>query len=177
MHASNWMARTGLQFSSVVVALTLTGCAELISPAGKRERALAIPAAQCDGASADERARRLLEDTALVTAEPLTVSRRTSKGQYETRLLGAELRYVARASVTAGHLQAEIECHQADVALGRVTGREPDPFVAEGEWLDIDADAAGSALRVRVLAAGREEASAIAARARALVAARKGPTK
>ena len=86
--------------------------------------------------------------------------------------MGARLRYAAPAGVTAAWFQRELECHEADVVLGRAPARRDDPYVSPDEWLEIEVGTAGSALVVEVRARDRDAAAAAVQRARWLSGAR-----
>jgi hypothetical protein len=99
-------------------------------------------------------------------------SLRALKGYPDDHLVGARLRYAAPPGVTAAWFQRELECHQAEVVLGRAPARDDDPYVSADEWLEIEVGTAGSALVVEVRARGRDAAAAAAERARRLAARR-----
>jgi hypothetical protein len=146
-------------------------CTPFTAPAEARiELASRIPRAQCDDAAPGDRAAQVLGMPGLLGVAPLTATVRRYKGMDESRLLGVEIRYAAPPGVTPMWLQRELECHQADVVLGRAPARADDPYVAPDEWLGLDVGAAGSALVVQVSAASRRAATASVERARRLYA-------
>jgi hypothetical protein len=146
-------------------------CAPFTAPAEARiEQARHVPGAQCDDASPADRAAQVLGLRGLLDVAPLIATVRKYKGMEGSRLVGVEIRYAAPPGVTPMWLQRELECHQADVVLGRAPARPDDPYVAPDEWLALDVGAVGSALVVQVSAASRGAATASVERARRLYA-------
>jgi hypothetical protein len=148
-------------------------CAPFCTPMARlaevrMERARGIPHVQCDDVTAAARAEQVLGMRGILGVEPLTVTRHRSKGRDESRLVGLEIRYAAPPGVTTAWLQRQLECHQAEVILGRAPAREDDPFVSPEEWLELAVGDGGSVLVVQIAAQSQETATASAERARRL---------
>lgn len=157
-----------LRFMPLAVAATL-GCTSMLPPGQARlENASRIPPALCDDATPAERATRVLGTRGLFGVELSRETFLSSKSYTRSRPAGVELRYAAPPAVTTAWFQRELECHQADVVLGRVAARDDDPYAAPDVWLAVDVTTAGSAMVVEVRAEDREAAAAILERARRL---------
>jgi hypothetical protein len=158
-----------LRFFAALSACALS-CAPVASPAQIRlEQAKSIAATRCEGTAPGERVARLLGAPGLLGVEPLIATVPSYKGPNESRLVGAALRYTAPPGVTPTWLQRDLECHQADVVLGRTPLRADDPYVAPDDWLGIEVTTVGSALVIQVRARSHEGAEAAITRARRLL--------
>jgi hypothetical protein len=132
------------------------------------ERARSLPAVQCADVTPAEREAQILGVSGLLGVDPLTTTVRRAKHADGTRLAGTVLRYAAPPAVTPAWFQRELECHAADVALGRVPARDDDPYVSPAAWLDFEVATAGSALVITVRAPDSEAAADTIERARRL---------
>jgi hypothetical protein len=69
----------------------------------------------------------------------------------EARFRGAHLHVKPLPGFSREALTRGLECHEARVLLGRVPAGPDDPYVLEGNWLDIDVDSNGDGFVVSVL--------------------------
>jgi hypothetical protein len=129
-------------------------------------RAESLPPAQCADAMPAERTTRLLARPEVLEVEPAVDVQRRTKGVPSSRVTGANLRFAAPPGVSSAWLQREIECHQAEVALGLASAADNDPYVLPNDWLEIQVHEKGSSFVVATRAGTREAAAAALDRAK-----------
>lgn len=109
-------------------------CAAPRSPEEARiERARLLAAEECREGSAAERASWLASLRGVEQAGELV---EVTRGKHDkTRIVGARITVLAVENIAPAHLQRQIECHESDVVLGKVSLEPSDPFALGSEWV------------------------------------------
>lgn len=85
---------------------------------------------------------------------------------------GARLLLRPAMNVSPEALQRALECHEAEVTLGRAAALQSDPYVLPGSWLDIHVASTGDGLVAAVETNELDDARRVLERARAFAGSR-----
>lgn len=157
----------------VVLTSALVGCGGIpfLSPDVRTpaDRAREIEP-KCHGFG-DDSAAPLLSRSAIDSVEPAYSYVKSGPVDREARLRGARIHVRPLPGFSREAMDRSLECHEARVLLGRVPGAADDPYVLEGNWLDIDVDSEGDGFVVSILADDRDAAQRVLERAQRFAAA------
>ena len=155
------------------LAFALTGCAGIpfLSPDVRTpaDRAHEIEP-KCQGFG-DETAAPLLARSAVDSVEPAYSRVKSGPVDREARLRGARIHVRPLPGFSREAMDRSLECHEARVMLCRVPAGPDDPYVLEGEWLDIDVDSEGDGFVVSILGDNIDAARRVLERAQRFAAA------
>ncbi len=129
---------------------------------------------KCQGFG-DETAAPLLARSAIDSVEPAYSHVQSGPVSQEARLRGARLHVRPLPGLSREAMDRSLECHEARVMLGRVAAGPDDPYVLEGNWLDIDVDSEGDGFVVSVLGGDADTARRVLERAKRFAAATAHP--
>jgi hypothetical protein len=160
--------------SLVALAAGLSGCSGIpfLSPDVRTpaDRAREIEP-KCQGFG-DETAAPLLARSAIDSVEPAYSHVQSGPVSQEARLRGARIHVRPLPGLSREAMDRSLECHEARVMLGRVLAGPDDPYVLEGNWLDIDVDSQGDGFVVSILGDNIDAARRVLDKAQRFAAAR-----
>lgn len=155
------------------VGLWVGACQPARSPASAREeKARQLSSAECRDGSPESRAQRLHALRATVAADAV-YPERPNKPLRASPAIGARMAVAASENIAPVFLEHEIECHEADVVLGRTPMTDDDPFVLPAEWVDARVESAGTQLVIELRPASGGAATEVVDRARRFADARR----
>jgi hypothetical protein len=120
---------------------------------------------KCSGAS-DDAIAPLLRPSGIDAVEPAYSYVLGGPNGREARMRGAKLHVKPAEGLTREIIARGLECHEANVVLGRGRELENDPYVLPRRWLDIDDESERSGFAVLVQTNDIDDAKAALARAR-----------
>jgi hypothetical protein len=175
-------ARAGADVSSLAkwgpawlaaLGLWVGGCQPARSPESAREeKARQLSAVECRDGSPEARAQRLHALRTVVAADAM-YPERPNKPLRASPAIGVRMAVAASDNVAPVFLEHEIECHEADVVLGRTPLTDDDPFVLPAEWVDARVEASGTQLVIELRPASGGAATEVVDRARRFADARR----
>ncbi len=132
------------------------------------DRARAIET-KCTSVS-DDKLAGLASPSSVESVEPSYAFVPSTASDHEARLRGALLHVRPIAGFSREALARGLECHEANVALGRTPPFADDPYTLPDRWLSIDVDSDGDGFAVHVRADDFRDAGRVLERARLFAA-------
>jgi hypothetical protein len=123
---------------------------------------------KCRGFTEDQVAP-MLTPTSVESVEAAYVYVMGGPNGRSARLRGARLRVRPPPGKTHETLTWALECHQANVVMGRTSPTANDPYVLEGRWLDIEVASEGDSFVALATTDDFNDAQEILARAKRFV--------